>query len=320
MNKVAKKVISISLVLIFIFLFLSSYTKLYSLITILLPLAICYILYLFTPTKKSYKTRTRKILLGIIAFIIFVSYYLMPALLTVSILTPLFMIAFIILSIKYIIKPTKTKIIILIIITIINVVVAFAPFQESYRWSYFGEETMTCTCVGLERYTGPFIQIYDAGWKDCIGVPINCNTIKSEYRENRKSCSSTRFEFEKFKDVPQVCLDSFKNTSTIKFNIKSYSPIEISDVIITIIGENTTSAISLNNYLLNENISKFPLKLNESIIGNINFPSIGEFEQMTFTPTILNKNNKYFFCSDNDITIREDEMAPCDYEYYKELK
>lgn len=129
---------------------------------------------------------------------------------TISILIPIFFVAYVILLIFTYRRYSRTKLILLIALTVIYLALLIAPFPQCSSWGAFSGKTTDCTCIGVERHS---YGVLDASWSDCIGIPTNYREI---YRDCPGNCRETCQDLEVNVFGNNICTSQNKLCCAVK--------------------------------------------------------------------------------------------------------
>lgn len=100
-----------------------------------------------------------------------------------SFFLPIFFVLFAIFLFLIIKEYSKKRLIILISIIIIYWLIILIPFPKCDSWGKWGSISKECTCFGLEKTQ---IWTIDAGWSQCVGIPLKYECSKVNLQTNIK--------------------------------------------------------------------------------------------------------------------------------------
>jgi hypothetical protein len=95
----------------------------------------------------------------------------------VSLFLPLFFIVFVMFFVMMMKEYSNKKLIVIVSLIVVYWLIIVIPFPKCDSWSKWGGESQTCTCIGINKYS---FGISDAGWSQCVGIPINYKTTTQQ--------------------------------------------------------------------------------------------------------------------------------------------
>ncbi|HLC52793.1 MAG TPA: hypothetical protein VJI98_06110 [Candidatus Nanoarchaeia archaeon] len=96
---------------------------------------------------------------------------------------PIFFIAFVVFLVLIMTEYSKKKLMIISLLIVVYWLIIVIPFPKCDSWIKLGGITqisLECTCIGFEKTA---VGIYDTGWSQCVGFPINKLESKSKQSE-----------------------------------------------------------------------------------------------------------------------------------------
>ena len=57
------------------------------------------------------------------------------------------------------------------------------PFPICDTWEKLDGTSQECTCIGIKKYS---FGVYDAGWTQCVGIPVNYRTSTLQERATQQ--------------------------------------------------------------------------------------------------------------------------------------
>ena len=90
------------------------------------------------------------------------------------------LVVFLVLTVK---EYSKNKLIIIILLIVVYWLIIVIPFPKCDSWGKWGGTSQECTCIGLEKMA---FGIYDVGWSQRVGVPINYQCHQRDFTTGEK--------------------------------------------------------------------------------------------------------------------------------------